>query len=100
MKKRIRTKAELIELFSLTPSLQNLFSRSGKCSFIEIGHEIFLTAFLSPLLILDRAVHNASYELLVKGCALSTGQQLRFSLPRKSLVRISDHPNMISTVYH
>ena len=38
-------------------------------------------------------------QLLVKGLALRTNKQLRLSLPRKSEVRITDHPGMTSAVY-
>ena len=39
------------------------------------------------------------FQLLVKECALNTGQLLTLSLKRKSVVGITNHPEMISDVY-
>ena len=40
-----------------------------------------------------------SCQVLVKGSAQSSGLQLRLSLPRKSVIRITDRPDMTSAVY-
>ena len=40
------------------------------------------------------SVPFTSCQVLVKGCAQSTGQLPGFSLPLKSVIRITDPPNM------
>ena len=37
---------------------------------------------------------------MVKECMLSTGEGHLRALPRKSVVRITEHPDMTSAVYH
>ena len=63
------------------------------CPFIitkKFGNEIISTAIL-PL-------KKRSCQLMAKGCALSTGYLARGGLPRNSVDRITDRPDMTSAV--
>ena len=62
----------------------------------RFGHEIVSTAILPiPLIQEDQLSVNGR---LAKGCALSTGYLLRGGLPRNSMDRITDRPDMTSAV--
>ena len=64
---------------------------------------IYLPAVGSTLvarLLLQGPAHSfTSCQLLVKGCTLSLDEPLRLSLLKKSVVRITDRPDMTSAVY-
>ena len=64
-------------------------SSRAKHYFVAIGHEIVSTAILSLLLIQEE-------QLLAKGCALVN--HLGLSLPRRSVVRLTDHLDMTVVV--
>ena len=44
-------------------------------------------------------IKKSSCHLKAKKCTLTNGKLLPGGLPRKSVVRITDHPNMTSAVY-
>ena len=61
-------------------------------------HEDFVTKlFLRPFF-LFRWFKKSSFQLMMKGCALSTGYRSRGGLPRNSVDRITDCPDMTSAV--
>ena len=58
---------------------------------MEIGHEIVSTAILSLLLI-------QVGQLLAKGCASTLVNHLGLSLPKRNVVRLTDHLDMTAVV--
>ena len=58
---------------------------------MKFGHEIISTAILPLPLIQEE-------QLMAKECALSTGYLPRGGLPRNSVDRITDRPDMTSVV--
>ena len=66
---------------------------SGK-SFPE---DLVMKLFLRPFF-LFREFKKSSCQLMAKGCALSTGYLPRGGLPRNSVDRITDRPDMTSAV--
>ena len=48
----------------------------------------------------DTQVWHIILSMSVSGERMSVGQLLRYSLLRKSVVTITDHPNMTSAVYN
>ena len=61
---------------------------------MKIGHEIISTAIL-PLPLIQEEQLSVNGE---KGCVLSTGYLSLGGLPRNSVDRITDHPDMTSAV--
>ena len=45
-------------------------------------------------------IRRAAVKFMVKECILSTGKLPPEGLPRNSVVRITDRPDMTSAVYH
>ena len=61
----------------------------------DLVMKIFLRSFF-----LFRRFKKSICQLMAKRCAFSTGNLLRGGLPRNSVDRITDRPNMTSAVYH
>ena len=72
---------------AIDPRVRHIFS-------LRFGHEIISTAIL-PLSLIQEEHLSVNGE---KRCALSTGYLPRGGLPRDSVDRITDRPNMTSTV--
>ena len=78
-----------------------LGNQEASQSILESGtsfrEDLVMKLFLGPFF-LFRCFKMSSCQLMVKGYALSTGYMPRGGLPRNSVDRITDHPNMTSAV--
>ena len=73
--------------------------RSILASGTSFREDLVMKLFLRPFL-LFRSFMKSSCQLMAKGCALSTGCLPRGGLPRNSVDRITDRPDMTSSVDH
>ena len=71
--------------------------RSILASGTSCREDLVMKLFLLPFF-LFRCFNQSSYQLMVKGCALSTGYLPHGGLPRNSVDRITDRPDMTSAV--
>ena len=85
---------------SLTMSLGNQEApRSILASGTSFHEDLVIQLFLRPFF-LFHCFKKSSCQLMANGCALSTGYLPRGGLPRNSMDRITDRPDMTSAVDH
>ena len=74
-------------------------AQSTLASGTSFREDLVLKLFLRPFfLFLFHRIKKSSCQLMAKGCALSTGYLPRGGLPRNSVDRITDRPDMTSAV--